>query len=216
MKRGESKQGMLFKENGEINLNIPVLYPEMNYNLVKEEVIKCKRCSLREKAAQVVMGKGSIDNQIMFIGEGPGADEDRLGEPFVGKAGQLLNKIFEAVGIKREEVYITNIVKCRPPNNRAPSKMEADCCAPILIAEINIIKPKVIVPLGSVSLKYLIDENASITRMRGKWIKRGDKFIFPTFHPSYLLRNQKMKKYTFYDFKVIKKSIERIEELKKE
>lgn len=206
---------MPLNENGELNCSTPVSYPTTSYNMLKEEVIKCNRCPLREGATQVVMGKGSISKKIMFIGEGPGADEDRLGEPFVGKAGQLLNRIFQAVGIKRDEVYITNIVKCRPPYNRAPSKSEADCCAPILIAEINLIKPKVIVPLGSVSLKYLVDEQASITRMRGKWIKRGSLYLLPTFHPSYLLRNEGMKKFAWYDFQLIKKAIDRIAELEK-
>ncbi len=206
---------MPFNENGELNCSSPVSYPTTSYNVLREKAIKCNRCPLRKGATQVVMGKGSTSKKIMFIGEGPGADEDRLGEPFIGKAGKLLNRIFQAAGIKRDEVYITNIVKCRPPNNRNPSRKEADCCAPILIAEINLIKPKVIVPLGSVPLKFLVDEKASITRMRGKWIKKGNLYLLPTFHPSYLLRNGKMKKYAWYDFQLIKKAIARIAELDK-
>jgi uracil-DNA glycosylase len=207
---------MLFDQDGNMTCNTLINYPDTDYNRLKEEALKCKRCRLREEASQVVMGEGSINNRIMFIGEAPGGDEDRIGVPFVGRAGQLLDKIFEAVNIKREEIYITNIVKCRPKGNRNPFQGEMTACAPILIAEIKLINPKVIVPLGSVALKNLLDEQASITEMRGKWIKRGDYFFFPTFHPSYLLRNPVMKKVAWHDFKVIKKAIDRIKELKNE
>lgn len=204
---------MLFDRQGNLTVSCLIQYPDSDYQLLREKALECKRCHLREGASQVVMGKGAVNKKIMFIGEGPGADEDRRGEPFVGRAGQLLNRIFAAVNIKREEVYITNMVKCRPPGNRNPSSGEVAACAPILAAEIKLIDPKVIVPLGSVALKNLIDEEASITRMRGKWIKRGKYFFLPTFHPSYLLRNERMKKAAWYDFRLIKKAIDRIEEL---
>lgn len=205
---------MLFDSRGKINLKTEIRYPDDDIDSLKEKALKCSRCNLRRGASQVVMGEGTAINKVMFIGEGPGAEEDRLGRPFVGRAGQLLNRIFKAVGIKRREVYISNIVKCRPPNNRVPEIKESDCCTAILAAEIRIIDPKVIVPLGSTALKYLIDEKASITRMRGKWIQRGKYYFFPTFHPSYLLRNEHLKKYAWHDFKVIKKAIIRINELK--
>jgi len=205
---------MFFDQNGNIQIQKLIQYPDNDYEDLKEETIKCERCHLREKCTQVVMGEGAINNKIMFIGEGPGADEDRIGRPFVGRAGRLLDKIFEAININRNDVYITNIVKCRPPNNRVPTLSEAKACMPILKSEIKLIDPKVIVPLGSTSLKYLVDKNMSITKQRGNWIKRGKYFIFPTFHPAYLLRNSNMKKAAWHDFKVIKKAIIRINKLK--
>lgn len=205
---------MLFNNKGEVILKTESRYPDDNYNSLKKEALNCQRCNLYKGASQVVMGEGTATNKLMFIGEGPGADEDRLGRPFVGRAGKLLNRILSAAKIKREEVYITNIVKCRPPYNRAPEIKESDCCTAILAAEIKIIDPKVIVPLGSTALRYLIDEQASITRMRGKWIQRGKYYFLPTFHPSYLLRNEHLKKYVWRDFIFIKKAINRINELK--
>ena len=205
---------MFFDQNGNILIDCNIEYPGTDYAQLKEKAINCERCHLRSGAKQVVMGKGNVTKKIMFIGEGPGADEDRLGEPFVGKAGQLLNRILAAAKINREDVYITNMVKCRPPQNRNPHSDEIEICAPILLAEINLINPKVIVPLGSIALKNLLDQNASITKMRGQWIQRGKYFFLPTFHPSYLLRNPNMKKAAWHDFKLIQKSIERIEELR--
>ncbi len=207
---------MLLDKNGNIQLNNLIQYPDNDYQLLREKAIKCTRCQLHETCQQVVMGKGTINNRIMFVGEGPGAQEDKKGIPFVGRAGRLLDKILEAVEITRDDIYITNIVKCRPPGNRAPTIKEARACSPILQAEIKLINPKVIVPLGSTALKYLIDQKMSITKMRGKWIKRGNIFILPTFHPAYLLRNSNMKKVVWRDFKLIKKSLLRIEELKEQ
>lgn len=205
---------MFFDQNGNIQIQKLIQYPDDNYKELRDEAINCERCHLREKCTQVVMGEGSIKNKIMFIGEGPGADEDRIGRPFVGRAGRLLDRIFKAINIKREDVYITNIVKCRPPNNRTPTINEAKACMPILKSEINLIDPKVIVPLGSTALKYIVDRDMAITKHRGKWIKRGKYYLFPTFHPAYLLRNANMKKAAWRDFKVIKKAILRINELK--
>ncbi len=205
---------MLIDSNGDFNFNDIYNYPEDNYNNLKEKALECSRCHLRKECKQVVMGEGNIQNRIMFIGEGPGATEDKLGRPFVGRAGKLLNKIFSALDIKREEVYISNIVKCRPPDNRKPTKKEAQSCFPILQSEIKIIQPLVIVPLGATALQFLIDHDTSITKSRGKWIERGEYYILPTFHPAYLLRNKKMKKYSWQDFKLIKKAIQRIKELK--
>ncbi|RCW51488.1 MULTISPECIES: uracil-DNA glycosylase [unclassified Halanaerobium] len=205
---------MLFDKEGNFNIVQLFSYPDNDYNKLKNEALKCSRCLLRKKCNGVVMGEGSLTGKIMLIGEGPGANEDRLGRPFVGRAGKLMNEILEAVNLKREDIYITNIVKCRPPGNRVPTKEEFESCVSILMAEINLIEPKVIVPLGSTALKFLIDPDASITKLRGKWIQRGEYFILPTFHPAYLLRNKKMKKYSWHDFKIIKKSADRIKELK--
>ncbi len=207
---------MFFDKKGNITIQKLIQYPNNNYKKLKSEALQCERCHLRKTCKQIVMGEGSLNNKIMFIGEGPGADEDRLGRPFVGRAGKLLDKIFSALNIKRDEVYITNIVKCRPPNNRVPTISEAEACMPILKSEIEIIDPKVIVTLGSTALKYLVDQKMAITRKRGQWIKRGEYYILPTFHPAYLLRNENMKKPAWRDFKLIKKSMLRINELKKE
>ena len=205
---------MLIDQNGEF-IKTDRTYKTNNYQDLKSEALKCNSCHLREGCTQVVMGEGAIDKKIMFIGEAPGATEDKKGRPFVGRAGSLLNKILSAVNIKRKNIYISNIIKCRPPENRKPTVSEAKKCSPILKAEFELINPKVIVTLGATALNLLIDTKASITKSRGKWVQKGKYYFLPTFHPAYLLRNKKMKKYSWYDFKLIKKSIERIEELKR-
>lgn len=206
---------MFFDKNGNITIQKLIQYPNDNYQELRKEALKCERCKLREVCNQVVMGEGSLENKIMFIGEGPGVNEDKEGRPFVGKAGKLLDKIFNSVNINREDVYISNIIKCRPPNNRTPSISEAEACMPILKSEIELIDPKVIVTLGSTALKYLVDPDMSITKNRGQWIERGKYYILPTFHPAYLLRNPNVKKSVWRDFKLISKAIDRINELKK-
>lgn len=204
---------MLFDQQGNFKIQQLFTYPSDDYQNLKQEALKCHRCQLREGANGVVMGEGNVDNQIMLIGEGPGANEDRLGRPFVGRAGKLMDKIFDAVNLKREDLYITNVIKCRPPNNRVPHQNEFEACVSILRAEIELIQPKVIVTLGSTATKYLIDPEESISKVRGNWFQRGDIYFLPTFHPAYLLRNEKMKKYSWYDFKLIKKAADRIKEL---
>ena len=204
---------MLFDKEGNFRIQQLFSYPSNNYQKLKKEALKCSRCQLRENANGVVMGEGSTDNKIMLIGEGPGATEDRQGRPFVGRAGRLMDKIFDAVGLKREELYITNVVKCRPPDNRVPHQNEFESCVSILMAEIELIQPKVIVTLGSTATEYLFDPPDSITNIRGNWFQRGDIYFLPTFHPAYLLRNENMKKYSWHDFKLIKKAADRIKEL---
>lgn len=203
---------MIFNQNGKINESL-FSYPEDDYESFKEKALQCHRCHLRKTCTQVVMGEGSLKNKIMFVGEGPGGTEDKKGRPFVGRAGRLLDKILKSVNIKRNNIYITNIVKCRPPDNRNPNREEMKACSPILKTEIKYIKPKVIVPLGSIALKYLVGSDKKITEDRGKWFNKGDIYFLPTFHPAYLLRNANMKKYVWKDFKLIKKTIERINEL---
>ena len=203
---------MVFKNNGKVD-DIMFKYPLDDYKKFKQKALNCTRCNLRETCTQVVMGEGSLDHKIMFIGEGPGGTEDKKGRPFVGRAGRLLDKILKSVKIKREDVYITNIVKCRPPDNRNPSDKEMEACSPILKTEVKYIKPKVIVPLGSVSLKYLLGPDKRITKDRGKWFNKGEIYFLPTFHPAYLLRNSNMKKKVYKDFIKIKKSIDRINNL---
>ena len=160
---------------------------------LENECRNCAKCKLCTNRNNVVIGTGNKNARIMFIGEGPGADEDVQGIPFVGKAGKLMDKAFQGVGIKREEVYIANIVKCRPPNNRNPEKEEADSCKEYLESQIKLVNPEIIVLLGSVALKNILGEEYGITSARGKWIEKdGIKYI-PTFHPAALLRDESKK-----------------------
>ncbi len=160
----------------------------------------CRRCRLCEQRSKVVFGVGDPRAPVMFVGEGPGADEDRIGEPFVGRAGQLLDKILAAMGLARGQVYIGNIVKCRPPENRAPLPDEAATCTPFLAAQIAIIKPQVIVALGKVALEGLIaQEVPGITRVRGQWFDYRGIPVLATFHPAYLLRNPNAKRPVWED-----------------
>lgn len=166
----------------------------------------CARCGLRAGCSGVVFGEGNPGARLMLIGEGPGADEDRLGRPFVGKAGQLLDKILEAVGLERfAHTYIANVVKCRPPGNRAPRPEEAEQCLPWLYRQIELVSPGIIVLLGSTALINLIDPEARITRMRGQWLvsKSGIK-IMPTYHPAALLRDTSKKRPVWEDFQKVR------------
>jgi DNA polymerase len=148
----------------------------------------CTHCGLHATRNKVVFGEVNRQAQIVFVGEGPGADEDRTGRPFVGKAGQLLDKIIAAMGLKREDVYICNVVKCRPPENRTPSDEEAHACWPHLEEQLALIHPKVIVALGSPAAKMLLKTGQGITHIRGRWhLYRGIR-VMPTFHPAYMLR----------------------------
>lgn len=158
---------------------------------IKQEVEGCTLCPLSKNRTRAVFGEGDPDALIMFIGEAPGEDEDRLGRPFVGKAGQLLTKILLSVSIKREEVYIANMVKCRPPGNRTPTLEEIETCFPYLEAQIAIVNPSVIVTLGSISTGYLLGTKEPMSKLRGQWFDwRGGKRVFPMFHPSFLLRHE--------------------------
>jgi uracil-DNA glycosylase len=163
----------------------------------------CSRCKLHTLGRrQIVFGVGNPDADLMFVGEAPGADEDVKGEPFVGRAGQLLTKIIEAIGLKREDVYIANVIKCRPPQNRNPEPDEVDTCEPFLFRQIDAIKPKVVVALGSFAARALLRTQDPISRLRGRVYEyRGAKLI-PTFHPAYLLRNPSSKKEVWEDMKL--------------
>ena len=164
----------------------------------------CTKCSeLSRCRHSVVFGVGSVLAEIMFIGEAPGADEDEQGIPFVGRAGQLLTKIISAMGLTREEVYITNIIKCRPPQNRTPFPDEVTNCLPYVLSQIELIQPKVIIALGATALKALLDVQLGITKMRGHWYTFRDIPIMPTFHPAYLLRNPAAKREVWDDMKAV-------------
>lgn len=154
-----------------------------------EQVKPCTRCPLCSSRTNTVFGVGDPQADLMFVGEGPGHEEDLQGEPFVGRAGQLLDKQIAAMGLTREQVYIANIVKCRPPGNRVPTPDEAAACMPYLLRQIELIQPKVIVGLGATAVKYLLDNpRIAITRMRGQWQTFRGIDLMPTFHPAYLLR----------------------------
>jgi DNA polymerase len=165
----------------------------------------CSRCKLHTLGRrQVVFGVGNPDADLMFVGEAPGADEDEQGVPFVGRAGQLLTKIIEAIDLKRDDVYIANVIKCRPPQNRNPEQDEVDTCEPFLFQQIAVIKPKVIVALGTFAARALLRTPDPISRLRGRVFEyRGAKLI-PTFHPAYLLRNQSAKREVWEDMKLVR------------
>ena len=160
---------------------------------LEESIKNCEKCKLCKTRKNIVFGSGNRVANIMFIGEGPGADEDEMGMPFVGKAGKLMDKAFEGVGIDREKVYIANIVKCRPPQNRVPEKDEASACIDYLRNQVMLIKPKIIVLLGSTALKNILGEEYSITKVRGNLITKKDIIYIPTFHPAALLRDETKK-----------------------
>ena len=169
-----------------------------------KDIGNCTRCPLHEGRTQVVQTVGNYNADLMFIGEAPGADEDAKGEPFVGRAGQLLNKIIEAIGMKREEVCIGNINRCRPPGNRQPTLPEAHTCKPFLLREIAVIRPKVIVVLGNTALHNLLDTKVGITRMRGQFHEYYGVKVMPTFHPAYLLRDPSKKREVWDDMKKVR------------
>ncbi len=168
-----------------------------------EKYKACQRCPLGKTRNNLVFGEGLSNPSIMFIGEGPGADEDSQGEPFVGRAGRLLTKMISSIGIERDDVYITNIVKCRPPENRNPTPAEISCCLPIIKKQIEILNPKLIVTLGNIPTKTFITDAHGITKAHGK-IEHYEKWtLLPTFHPSYLLRNRSAMPEAWEDFKII-------------
>ncbi|MBI4127058.1 MAG: uracil-DNA glycosylase [Deltaproteobacteria bacterium] len=176
-----------------------VALDELNTTQVKD----CTKCRLCEGRTQTVFGVGNPDADLMFVGEGPGRDEDAKGEPFVGRAGQLLTKIIEAMGFKRSDVYIGNCVKCRPPNNRQPAPDEMATCLPYLRRQIEIIEPKVIVCLGATAVAGLLQTDQKISRIRGQWQEWDGMKVMPTFHPAFLLRNPEMKKPVWEDMKKV-------------
>ena len=160
---------------------------------IREDLGDCTRCKLHTTRNKIVFGDGSSRAELVFIGEGPGADEDAQGLPFVGRAGKLLTQMIEAMGLQRQQVYICNVVKCRPPGNRQPEKDEVDACSPFLFRQLDALQPKVIVCLGATAAQTLLQTNRGISHFRGEWLDyRGYKMI-ATYHPAYLLRNPAAK-----------------------
>lgn len=172
----------------------------------------CNACPLGEGRKNIVFGRGNINSKLMFVGEGPGEVEDNKGQPFVGPAGQLLSCLFDALGLTEDDYYITNVVKCRPPKNRNPLKEESNVCVSILREQFKIMRPKIIVCLGSVATKELIDESMQITKVRGKWFERAGVLFMPTFHPAALLRDESKKVDLYVDIRNVLKKISTIEE----
>lgn len=176
---------------------------------IREDIGDCTRCKLHKQGRkQIVFGVGDPNADLMFIGEAPGADEDAQGEPFVGRAGQLLTNMIKAMGLTREDVYIANVVNCRPPGNRTPERDECETCSPFLMRQIEAIKPKVIVALGAIAAKTLLAVSASMMELRGRWFDfRGTKLAV-TYHPAFLLRDPRQKKETWKDLQMVMKELD--------
>ena len=179
---------------------------------LNDQIHECVKCPLGLTRTKFVFGTGNPQSKVMFMGEAPGADEDAQGEPFVGRAGQLLNKIIEAIGMKREDVYICNIIKCRPPNNRAPLPVESETCTPYLLKQIELIKPKFIISLGRTAAQWLLQTNDSLGAMRGKTHDYNGITVIVTYHPAALLRNPEWKRPTWEDMKMFKKLYDEAEQ----
>lgn len=178
---------------------------------IRAQLGDCKRCTLCPDRKNIVFGQGNPKARLVFVGEGPGADEDAQGLPFVGRAGQLLNKIIEAMGYRREDVYIANIVKCRPPLNRTPTPEEIATCSPFLVSQIGLIQPKVVVALGLTAAAFLTQTQGPISGLRGRFHKihgHPEIPVMPTYHPAYLLRNPPAKKLVWDDLKIVKEFLE--------
>jgi uracil-DNA glycosylase len=189
--------------------------------IIREDLGDCTRCVLHKQGRkQIVFGVGNPATELMFVGEGPGADEDEQGEPFVGRAGQLLNNMIKAMGIRREDVYIANVVKCRPPGNRTPEREECETCSPFLMRQIAAIKPKVIVALGAVAAKTLLAMNASMSQLRGRFydfkptgVRSNDPGwsgckLAVTYHPAFLLRDPRQKGEAWKDLQMVMKELD--------
>jgi DNA polymerase len=176
--------------------------------IIREDLGDCTRCRLHKQGRkQIVFGVGNPQAELMLIGEAPGADEDEQGEPFVGRAGQLLNNMIKAMGLRRQDVYIANIIKCRPPGNRTPERDECETCSPFLMRQIEVIGPKAIVALGAVAAKTLLAINAPMAELRGRWYDfRGTK-LRVTYHPAFLLRDPRQKKEAWKDLQMVMKEL---------
>jgi uracil-DNA glycosylase family 4 len=181
----------------------PVAPAIIRLQAIRADIGDCTRCKLHSGRTHIVYGVGNPEAALMFVGEGPGADEDVQGEPFVGRAGQLLTQIIKAMGFAREEVYIANVVKCRPPGNRNPEPDEIAQCEPFLHAQIAAIRPRVIVALGKFAAQTLLATDTPISRLRGQFHSLRDIDVMPTFHPSYLLRNPAAKREVWEDMKMV-------------
>lgn len=182
----------------------------LQWDELEKECKACMKCGLGKTRTNIVIERGSRTASLMFIGEGPGEQEDRQGKPFVGAAGQLLDLLLSALKFKEDEYYICNIVKCRPPANRIPTDEEAESCLPLLRNQVSLIKPRIIVCLGATAMKYVIDKNSKISNIRGQWIERKGYWIMPTFHPAALLRDPSKKALLFEDIKSVRLKLDKL------
>jgi len=195
-----------FSQLGAEFVSSPSSSKDSLYLSLKERILNCQKCHLSQGRKNAVPGEGNLGTELMFVGEAPGRDEDIQGRPFVGRAGQLLTKIIHAMKFKREEVYITNIVKCRPPENRNPHKEEIEMCQDYLREQLEMIKPEVIVTLGKVAADLFIQSKLGMTALRGSFYEFNNIKVMPTFHPSYLIRNEgnkEIKKMVWEDMKKV-------------
>jgi uracil-DNA glycosylase family 4 len=172
--------------------------------LVHSEIITCTKCELHKERKNAVPGEGPTDARIMFVGEGPGQNEDDQGRPFVGAAGKFLTELLGSIGLKRSDVFITNIVKCRPPNNRAPKKSEIETCNPYLQLQIRLINPRIVCPLGTPAITTLIGDEFSASRFHGKALTKGEVTILPMYHPAAALYDGSLREVIFQDFQILK------------
>ena len=198
------KQLEHLRELGVESIRIPVKTPADPFEQIHQEIGDCTRCPLHQERTHVVHTEGNRKARLMFVGEAPGADEDAQSRPFVGRAGQLLTKIIEAIGMKREEVLIGNVNRCRPPGNRPPMPDEVAACKPFLLREIAVAQPEVIVVLGNTATKNLLDTREGITKLRGSFQEYKGIRVMPTFHPAYLLRDPSKKRETWEDLKKVR------------
>lgn len=197
------EMGIFFLPASESNSQNTVPSGILTLTDVRKELGDCKRCKLHRTRRTIVFGEGNEKASLMLIGEAPGYDEDIQGKPFVGKAGQLLTKILQSINLPREEVYITNIIKCRPPQNRNPEPEEIQTCNPFLVKQIRIVQPKIICALGSFSAQTLLNTDTKITALRGKLYDLGGIKVIPTYHPAFLLRNPERKREVWEDMKKV-------------
>jgi DNA polymerase len=170
---------------------------------IREDIGDCIRCKLHKGRTKIVFGDGNPNAKLLFIGEGPGRDEDQQGLPFVGRAGKLLNQMIEAMGLHRSDVYICNVVKCRPPENRAPERDEVEACSPFLLRQIDLVAPKVIVCLGSIAAQTILETTRGISQFRGQWLEFRGRKLMATYHPAYLLRNPAAKSEVWKDLQKV-------------
>lgn len=183
----------------------------VSWSSLLSDVRSCEKCGLCRGRMNAVPGEGDPNADLMFIGEGPGAEEDRLGRPFVGRSGELLTKMIHAIGLERSEVYICNVVKCRPPGNRNPAPEEAEACLPYLRGQVALVRPRVIALLGRVACQYTLRENISITRDHGRWFERKGVWMMPTFHPAALLRDPAKKRDAWEDFQKLRDKLREVQ-----
>jgi DNA polymerase len=186
----------------EVAATVPAADRAQFLTLIREDIGDCTRCALHKGRNKIVFGDGSPTARLMFVGEGPGADEDAQGIPFVGKAGQLLNNMIAAMGLKREEVYIANVVKCRPPGNRTPEPDEANTCSPFLFRQIDVVRPQVLVALGATAATYLLGARQPLAGLRGRVHAFRGMQLIVTYHPAYLLRDPRQKKEAWADLQI--------------